>query len=69
MSKCTWVCEAEKGYSGGWYNTDCGSEHIFFMGNTLDYADIKYCPYCGLEIKEEVEVETAKATAGGEDVS
>ena len=60
--KCTWICQEEPGYRGGWYSTGCGCDHIFFEGHTLDYADIKYCPYCGLEVEEE-----ERADAGGDD--
>ena len=46
---CGWKNLEETCFTGTYTgNTDCGKTRII---KALDY---KYCPYCGLEIKEEV---------------
>lgn len=43
---CTWT-EDDDGY----YETSCGEMHVFITG-TPSENHYKFCPYCGLELRD-----------------
>ena len=48
-SKCEWTRDK---YEGDFWLTSCGKEHFLNDGMTLKENEMKYCCYCGKEIKE-----------------
>jgi hypothetical protein len=47
MDKCTWL----KDHGEDCYYTTCFSSFVF-IGGDVSSNELKYCPYCGKEIKE-----------------